>query len=93
MGDPGVRFQRTNHDDIHITGYSRHRENRENGQKEIPVRENTGNLEMLPKHRKFGLLKFKFPDLKLKDILRYLLQNFHFFYQKLNWSAKSVLCI
>ena len=30
-------------------------------QKKIPVRENTGNLEVLPKHRKhreFGLLKF-----------------------------------
>ena len=31
-----------------------------NGKKKIPVRENTGNLEMLPKHREnteFGLLK------------------------------------
>ena len=26
-------------------------------QKKIPVRENTGNLEILPKHREFGLLK------------------------------------
>ena len=26
----------------------------ENGPKEIPVRENTGNLEILPKHREFG---------------------------------------
>ena len=25
--------------------------------KEIPVRENTGNLEILPKHREFGFLK------------------------------------
>ena len=25
--------------------------------KKIPVRENTGNLEILPKHREFGLLK------------------------------------
>ena len=32
-------------------GYPRHRENRENGQKEFPVRENTGNLEILSKHR------------------------------------------
>ena len=26
-------------------------------QKKFPVRENTGNLEILPKHREFGLLK------------------------------------
>ena len=26
----------------------------ENGPKEIPVRENTGNLEILPKHREIG---------------------------------------
>ena len=38
------------------TGYPLHRENRKNGQK-IPVRENTGNLEIVPKHREFGLLK------------------------------------
>ena len=25
--------------------------------KKIPVRENTGNLEILPKHREFGLFK------------------------------------
>ena len=25
--------------------------------KKIPVRENTGNLEILPKHREFGLLR------------------------------------
>ena len=34
-----------------------HREYRENGKKKFPVRDNTGNLEMLPKHREFGLLK------------------------------------
>ena len=34
-------------------GYPRHRENRENGQKRFPVRENTGNLEILSKHREF----------------------------------------
>ena len=42
------------------TGSPLHRENRENGPKKIPVRENTGNLEILLKHRKhmeFGLLK------------------------------------
>ena len=41
---------------LYSAGYPLHRENRENGQK-IPVRENTGNLEILPKHRVFGLLK------------------------------------
>ena len=34
-----------------MTEYPRHRENRENGNKKIPVRENTGNLEILRKHR------------------------------------------
>ena len=34
-----------------ITGYPLHRENKGNGEKKILVRENTGNLEMLPKHR------------------------------------------
>ena len=39
------------------SGYPLRRENRENGPKKIPVRENMGNLEVVPKHRKFGLLK------------------------------------
>ena len=42
---------------VHIAGYPLHRENKDNFQKEFPVRENTGNLEILPKHREFGLLK------------------------------------
>ena len=29
--------------------------------KKFPVRENTGNLEILPKHREFGLLKLYIP--------------------------------
>ena len=37
------------------TGYLLHRENRENGNNKN--RQNTGNLEILPKHREFGLLK------------------------------------
>ena len=40
-----------------VAGFPRHREN---GHKKIPVRENTGNLEILPKHRRqmeFCLLK------------------------------------
>ena len=32
---------------MHMTGYPRHKENRENGQKNIPISENTGNLEIL----------------------------------------------
>ena len=36
-----------------LTGYPRHRENREIGQKNP-----SGNLEILPKHRELGLLKF-----------------------------------
>ena len=38
-------------DILNAAGYPRHRENRENGLKKIPVRENTGNLEILSKHR------------------------------------------
>ena len=47
-----------------------HRENRENGKKKIPVKENTGNLEILPKHREnTGNLvcsNYKSPDSKGK---------------------------
>ena len=42
---------------VTLSGYPRHRENRENGKKKIPVMENTGNLEILSKHREFCLLK------------------------------------
>ena len=58
----------------HITGYPRHRENRENGKK-FPVRENTGNLEILPKHREFCC---KFPDAKDKGYCDICCKNFHF---------------
>ena len=54
-----------------ITGYPLHRENRGNGNKN-PVRENIGKLEILPKHREFGLLKLKFPYSKGKKIYLYL---------------------
>ena len=46
-----------NHEAVIETGYPRHRENRENGKKRIIVRENTGNLETLRKHREFCMLK------------------------------------
>ena len=39
-----------------MAGSLRHRENRENDHKKS-VRENTGKLEILPKHREFGLLR------------------------------------
>ena len=58
-------------------GYPLHRENRENDKKKI--RENTGNLEILPKHRDLGLLK--------------LPNKFTIFIWKLDKFAKSVLCI
>ena len=44
--------------------------------KKIPVRENTVYLEILPKHREFGLLKNLI--LKVKDILKFLLKNSFF---------------
>ena len=62
--------------------------------KKIPVRENTGNLEILPKHRKntgnFVCSSCKFPDAKDKEYCDICRENFHFF-QKPDRSAKSVL--
>ena len=40
-----------------LTGYPLHMENRENGPKKFCVRENTGDLVILPKHKEAGLLK------------------------------------
>ena len=60
----------------YLPGYPRHRENRENGK-------NTGNLEILPKHReKTGNLvcsSCKFPDPKSKKYFGICQENFHFF--------------
>ena len=51
--------------------------------KEIPVRENTGNLEILPKHREnTGNLvcsSCKFPDSKGKRYFEICSENLHFF--------------
>ena len=51
-------------------------------QKEIPVRENTGNLEMLPKHREntgnFVCSSCKFLDAKAKGYCDICRVNFHF---------------
>ena len=43
-------------DDLAHTGYPLHRENRKNGKKTNSLSEKTENLEILPKHREFGLL-------------------------------------
>ena len=59
----------------------------------FPVRENTGNLEILPKHREnTGILFAQVVNsliLKVKDIICHENSNF---FQKLYRSAKSVLC-
>ena len=65
--------------------------------KKIPVRENTGNLEMVAKtqgkHREFGFLKFVNPlVLKIKNILIFAMKISKK-KLKLNESAKSVLCM
>ena len=65
------------------SGYPLHRENWDNGKK-IPVRENAGNLEILPKHTEFDLLKF--PDSKGKMYLNICRENFQFYF-KLDKSA------
>ena len=66
-----------------MAGYPRHRENRENGRKKIPFRENTGNLEILPKHREntgnYVFSSCKFPDPKGKGYCAIWRENFHFF--------------
>ena len=51
--------------------------------KKIPVRENTGNLEILPKDREntgnFVCSSCKFPDAKGKGYCNICCENFHFF--------------
>ena len=72
---------------ILLPGYPRHRENRGEKkvkwQKKIPVRENTGNLESLPKQREnrgnFVCSSCKFPDSKGKGYCDICRENCHFF--------------
>ena len=45
----------------------------------FPVRENTGNMEILQKHRDFFFSSCKFPDSKGKGYLQYLPLKFPFF--------------
>ena len=51
--------------------------------KKIPVRKNTGNLEILPKHKEktgnFVCLNCKCPDAKGKGYCDICRENFHFF--------------
>ena len=47
-------LRQSGYDEWH-PGYPLHRENRKNGQKNFTVRENTGNLDILSKHREFCL--------------------------------------
>ena len=61
------------------SGYPMHRENRENGQKNFPVRENTGNMNILPKHMEnaWNLVcsGCKFPDFKGKRYFEICSEN------------------
>ena len=52
--------------------YPRHRENRENGQKNS-VRENAGNLEILSKHREFCLNTGKTRGILLAQVVNVLI--------------------
>ena len=53
----------------HYAGYPLHTENRENGKKKIPVRENTGNVKILSKHRGIWFAQVvNILILKVKDI-------------------------
>ena len=64
--------------------------------KKFPVRVNTGNLEILSKHRENTEIFFaqvvNALILKVKDIAIFAAKKL-FFLQKLDRSAKSVLCI
>ena len=54
--DPEVIGKVSRGSDRLLSGSPLHRGNRENGKKN-PVRESTDNLEILPKHREFCMLK------------------------------------
>ena len=68
--------------------------------KKFPVRENTGNLEILSKHREFCLNRGKTKGILLAQIVNVLILKVKdiaivafIFFQKLDRSAKSVLCM
>ena len=60
--------------------------------KKIPVRENTGNLVILPKHRILFAQVVNSLILKVKDIA-IIAAKISIFSQKLDRSANSVLCM
>ena len=71
--------------------------------KKIPIRENTGNLEILSKHREFCLNTGKTQGILLAQVVNVLIlkvkdiaivaAKISIFVQKLDRSAKSVLCM
>ena len=71
--------------------------------KRFPVRENTGNLEILSKHREFSLNTEKTQGILLAQVVNVLILKVKdiaivaakkiIFFQKLDRSAKSVLCM
>ena len=71
--------------------------------KKIPVRENTGNLEILSKHREYCLNTGKTQRILLAQVVNVLIPKVKdiaivaakksFFFEKLDRSAKSVLCM
>ena len=81
---------------LYKPGFPRHRENRENGNNKIPVRENTGNLEILPKHKENTGIWFaqvvNSLVLKVRDIAIFA-AKISILFQKLDRSANSVLCM
>ena len=80
------------------TGYPLERENTGQGKqgkckKEFPVRENTGNLEILPKHREFGFAQVENSlILKVKDVSIFA-TKISILGGKLDKSVKSVSCM
>ena len=73
-----------------------HRGNRENSKKEIPVRENTENLEILPKYREntgnLVLSSCKFPDSKGKRYFNICRKYFHFFKNLISLPSQFCVC-
>ena len=55
------------------SGNPLHRENRENVKKKISVKENTGNLDILPKHREFSLNTGKTQGILLAQVVNVLI--------------------
>ena len=77
-GRTGVPCESDSHEKVTPTGYPLHRENRKNGQRKIPVRENTGNLEIWPKHRDLVCLSCTFPVSEVNRYFDICCKNFDF---------------